>query len=173
MRTDLRASQAKWIIIFQQRKKETSKMKAILQRVQHASVSVDDQVVSEIGHGLVILLGIAHDDTPAHAEALAAKIAMLRIFEDAEGKMNLSCLDVQGEAIVVSQFTLLADTRRGRRPSFVAAARPEVAEPLCEHFIQSLRNASVPTQSGVFGAHMLVNIENDGPVTIVLDYPTE
>ncbi len=144
-------------------------MKAILQRVTHSSVLVNNEVISEIGNGLLILLGIAQNDTQAFAEALAMKAATLRIFEDADGKMNLSCLDVKGSAIVVSQFTLLADTRRGRRPSFTDAARPEVAEPICEHFIQKLNELGVPTQKGVFGAHMVVNIQNDGPVTIVLE----
>lgn len=148
-------------------------MKAVLQRVKHGSVAVNGQVIAEIGQGLVILLGISHDDTSAYAEALALKVATLRVFEDSEEKMNLSCIDVGGEVIVVSQFTLLADTHRGRRPSFTDAARPDIAQPLCDHFINCLRKTGIAAQSGIFGAHMLVNIENDGPVTIVLDYPIE
>ena len=146
-------------------------MKAVLQRVSRGSVTVEGQIIAEIGKGLVILLGVEPDDTIKDAENLASKIAMLRIFEDDAGKMNLSCLDVKGEAIVVSQFTLLADTSRGRRPSFIGAAKPEIAEPLCDYFIKKLGELGIPTQSGKFGAHMLVSIENNGPVTILLDYP--
>jgi len=148
-------------------------MKAVIQRVKFGSVCVEGKVISKIGRGLVILLGVTHNDTLAYAEALASKIASLRIFEDNESKMNLSCIEVGGEVLVVSQFTLLADTRKGRRPSFTDAARPEIAEPLCTHFIDSLIKAGLPTQSGIFGAHMLVSIENDGPVTIVMDYPID
>ena len=148
-------------------------MKAVLQRVTYASVSVEGQTISTIGLGLVILLGISPEDTPEYASALAEKIALLRIFEDDQGKMNLSALDVGAEAIVVSQFTLFADTHRGRRPSFIGAAKPGLAEPLCDLFIDYLVKAGVPTQNGIFGAHMLVEIDNDGPVTILLDYPLE
>ena len=146
-------------------------MKAVLQRVSRGSVTVDGKIIAEIGKGLVILLGVEPDDTIKDAENLANKIATLRIFEGDAGKMNLSCLDVKGEAIVVSQFTLLADTTRAGRPSFIGAARPEIAEPLCDYFIKKLVDFGIPTQSGKFGAHMLVSIENDGPVTIILDYP--
>jgi D-tyrosyl-tRNA(Tyr) deacylase len=130
---------------------------------------VEGRCVAEIGPGLVILLGIGQGDAAEQADFLAEKTAQLRIFEDAEGKFNLSILDVQGEALVVSQFTLYGDSRKGRRPSFTEAARPEVAAPLVEHFCQSLRRQGVRTQSGIFAAHMLVEIANDGPVTIWLE----
>lgn len=145
-------------------------MRAILQRVQRGAVSVDGQTVGEIRTGLVVLVGTTHDDTPAQAEELARKTANLRIFEDEAGKMNLSALDVNAEALVISQFTLYADCRRGRRPSFTEAARPEVAEPLIEHFIRALQAEGIShVAAGLFGAHMLVEIHNDGPVTIILD----
>lgn len=144
-------------------------MRALLQRVTCASVTVDGQVVASIGRGLVILLGIGQGDTVAQAEFLAEKCAHLRIFEDEQGKFNLSLLDIQGEALVVSQFTLYGDARKGRRPSFSEAARPEVAAPLVEEFCRLLRAQGVPTQTGVFAAHMLVEIHNDGPVTIWLE----
>jgi D-tyrosyl-tRNA(Tyr) deacylase len=145
-------------------------MKAVLQRVKQASVTVDREVMAEIGKGLLILLGIAPEDSMAVAEQLADKIVHLRIFEDEAGKMNLSLLDAGGAAIVVSQFTLYADTRKGRRPSFIGAAKPEVAEPLVESIAKMLEARGVPTQKGVFGAHMDVALVNDGPVTIVMDY---
>jgi D-tyrosyl-tRNA(Tyr) deacylase len=144
-------------------------MRVVLQRVTQGSVTVDDKKVAQIGPGLVILLGVAPADTREIASAMVDKVAQLRIFEDADGKMNLSIRDVAGEAVVVSQFTLYADTRKGRRPSFTDAAKPELAEPLVHYFAEQLRHAGVPTQEGVFGAHMVVNIENDGPVTIVMD----
>ena len=144
-------------------------MRAILQRVLKASVTVDGQVISSIGPGLLILLGIGHGDGEEQAAFLADKIANLRIFEDEAGKTNLSVLDVQGAAIVVSQFTLYADTRKGRRPSFTDAALPDVAAPLVERFIELLRGQGVPTQTGKFGAHMQVEIHNNGPVTIWLE----
>ena len=145
-------------------------MRAVIQRVQRASVTVDGEVVAKIGKGLLILLGIAPEDTLAAAESLADKVVHLRIFEDAADKMNLSLLDVAGEAIVVSQFTLYADTSRGRRPSFIGAAKPDLAEPLVESFAKLLVDRGVPTQAGVFGAHMDVALVNDGPVTIVMEY---
>lgn len=145
-------------------------MKAVIQRVKRASVTVDREVVAEIGKGLLILLGIAPEDSMAVAEQLADKIVHLRIFEDEAGKMNLSLLDVGAAAILVSQFTLYADTRKGRRPSFIGAAKPELAEPLVESFAKMLEDRGVPTQKGVFGAHMDVALVNDGPVTIVMDY---
>lgn len=145
-------------------------MRAVLQRVRRGRVEVEGRTVAEIGKGFVILLGIGHDDREAAAQALAEKIAGLRVFEDDQGKMNLSIRDVGGEAIVVSQFTLYADTRRGRRPSFTDAALPEQARPLVDRFAQLLANQGVRTQTGEFGAHMLVEIENDGPVTILLDF---
>jgi len=130
---------------------------------------VDNKVISEIGKGLVVLLGIGHGDGDEQAAFLAEKIANLRIFEDEQGKTNLSVLDVKGEAIVVSQFTLYADSRKGRRPSFTEAALPNIAEPLVDRFVQLLRSHEVPTQTGQFGAHMAVEIHNDGPVTIWLE----
>ncbi len=137
-------------------------MRALIQRVTHASVAVDGQPVGRIAHGLVVLLGVTHGDTNQQADALAAKIATLRIFSDVAGKFNLSLLDVQGSALVISQFTLYANAKRGRRPDFIAAARPEQAEPLVEFFVSALREAGVrDVQSGVFGAHMLVTIMLD------------
>ena len=144
-------------------------MRALFQRVSSGKVTVGDQTIAQIGHGMVILLGVGHDDREEQAVYLAEKIANLRIFEDEGGKTNLSILDVAGEAIVVSQFTLYADTRKGRRPSFVYAGAPEMAEPLVERFSELLRGHGVPTQTGQFGAHMLVEINNDGPVTIWLE----
>ena len=144
-------------------------MRALLQRVSRASVTVDGKVISRIGKGLVILLGVGHGDGEEQVSFLAEKIANLRIFEDDQGKTNLSILDVKGEAIVVSQFTLYADTRKGRRPSFIDAAVPDVAEPLVDRFVQKLRGHDIPTQTGKFGAHMEVEIHNDGPVTVWLE----
>lgn len=144
-------------------------MRALIQRVSQASVTVDGQTISKIGNGLLILLGIGHGDGEQQAQFLAEKIANLRIFEDENGKTNLSVLDVKGQAIVVSQFTLYADTRKGRRPSFIDAALPDAAEPLVERFAALLNSYGVPTQTGKFGAHMLVEIHNDGPVTIWLE----
>ncbi|RJP54352.1 MAG: D-tyrosyl-tRNA(Tyr) deacylase [Anaerolineaceae bacterium] len=144
-------------------------MRALIQRVSKASVSVNEQTISSIGKGLLILLGVGHADGEAQAQFLAEKVANLRVFEDEFGKTNLSILDVKGDAIVVSQFTLYADTRKGRRPSFIDAALPDVAEPLVNRFIELLRAQNVPTQGGQFGAHMLVEIHNDGPVTIWLE----
>jgi len=145
-------------------------MRAVSQRVREASVTVDGEVVAEIGLGMVILLGVGPEDTMANAETMADKIANLRIFGDEEGKMNLSLLDVDGSAIVVSQFTLFADTSRGRRPSFVGAAKPDLAEPLVDAFSKMLVDRGVPTQTGIFGAHMDVALVNDGPVTIVMEF---
>lgn len=144
-------------------------MRALIQRVSKAAVAVNGQTISSIGKGLLILLGVGHGDREEQARFLAEKIANLRIFEDEQGKTNLSALDVKGEAIVVSQFTLYADTRKGRRPSFTDAALPEIAEPLVERFVEFLRGYGVPTQTGQFGAHMEVEIRNDGPVTIWLE----
>lgn len=144
-------------------------MRLVLQRVKSGKVSVQGKTVAEIGAGLVILLGIAPGDGDQQARFLAEKVAHLRIFEDEQGKMNLSILDVKGSAIVVSQFTLYADVHKGRRPSFNNSALPETARPLVERFIDLLNAQGVPAQSGEFGAHMLVDISNDGPVTIWLE----
>lgn len=144
-------------------------MRAVIQRVQSASVKVDGELVSEIGAGLLIFLGIAHDDTETELEYIANKVANLRIFEDADGKMNCSLLDTGGSALVVSQFTLYGDCRKGRRPSFIDAARPEVANALYDQFITALKQLNIPTQGGTFQAMMDVQLINDGPVTILLD----
>ena len=145
-------------------------MRAIVQRVKRGAVSVDGEITGSVGTGLVVLIGTTHQDTEAEAQKLAHKTAHLRIFEDEAGKMNLSALDVGAGILVVSQFTLYADCRRGRRPSFTEAAPPEVAEPLIEHFADQLRDAGVVrVETGVFRAYMLVEIHNDGPVTIILD----
>jgi D-aminoacyl-tRNA deacylase len=144
-------------------------MRLLLQRVSSGSVTVDGKVIAAIGRGLVMLLGIGPGDTEEQARFLAEKAAALRIFEDDQGKMNLSVRDVGGEALVVSQFTLYAATRKGRRPSFTDAALPELARPLVARFAQLLVELGVPAQTGEFGAHMLVQIANDGPVTIWLE----
>ncbi|MDE0638538.1 MAG: D-aminoacyl-tRNA deacylase [Candidatus Poribacteria bacterium] len=144
-------------------------MRAVIQRVQSASVKVGGELVSEIGAGLLIFLGIAQDDTETELEYIANKIANLRIFEDADGKMNCSLLDIGGSALVVSQFTLYGDCRKGRRPSFINAARPEVANAIYEQFITALKQLNIPTQGGSFQAMMDVQLINDGPVTILLD----
>ena len=145
-------------------------MRAVIQRVSRASVTVYGDVVGAIERGLVILLGVTHADGEEQARWMANKVAGLRIFEDDAGKMNRSLLDVGGSALVVSQFTLYGDCRKGRRPSFTGAAHPEVAEPLCERFSALLREAGVTqVESGVFGAHMMVEIHNDGPVTLIID----
>ena len=144
-------------------------MRAVLQRVSQAKVSVAGQVIAEIGQGFVILLGIAPEDSEDEARYLVEKIIHLRVFEDEQGKLNRSLLEVTGQIILVSQFTLYADTRRGRRPSFTDAAPPEIANALVEHFAELLRQSGAPTQTGAFGAHMLVELTNDGPVTILLE----
>ena len=144
-------------------------MRIVLQRVSSARVSVAGRTLAQIGPGLVLLVGIGPDDEEQQASYLAEKIANLRIFEDEQGKMNRSILDTGGQAIVVSQFTLYADTRKGRRPSFTDAASPEIASPLVAHFAGLLRQQGVPTQTGEFAAHMLVEIHNDGPVTIIME----
>ena len=144
-------------------------MRAVVQRVRHASVAVDDEMAAEVGPGVVVLLGVAEDDSATVAERLAGKVARLRIFENDEGRFDRSLIDVSGEALVVSQFTLIADTRKGNRPSFTAAAAPDVAEPLYERFCGFLEEEGVRVSRGVFGARMQVALVNDGPVTIVLD----
>ena len=144
-------------------------MRAVLQRVTKGKVSVEDRVTGEIAAGLVILLGVGANDTEAEIDPLVNKIANLRIFTDAEGRFNLSALDVKAEMLVVSQFTLYADTRKGRRPSFTDAARPERAAPLCDKFVARLRALGFRVETGEFQADMLVEIHNTGPVTIWLD----
>jgi D-aminoacyl-tRNA deacylase len=144
-------------------------MKALVQRVTGASVSIDGQVVGEIGSGLVVLVGVADGDSEKEASYLAEKIVGLRIFSDADGKFNLSALDIKGELLLVSQFTLLADTRKGRRPSFTSAAPPDRAKSLFEHFVALVKNSGLKVETGRFQEHMLVEIHNDGPVTIMLD----
>jgi D-tyrosyl-tRNA(Tyr) deacylase len=148
-------------------------MRAVLQRVKQGAVRVDGEVVGAIDQGFVILVGVGHGDGDEQAEWLARKIAGLRVFEDEDGKFNLSLLDVGGGCLVVSQFTLYADARKGRRPSFTDAAPPEIAEPLIERFAGVLRREGVPrVERGMFGARMQVEIHNDGPVTILLDTDT-
>ncbi|MBE3098049.1 MAG: D-tyrosyl-tRNA(Tyr) deacylase [Planctomycetes bacterium] len=144
-------------------------MRAVVQRVSEAGVTVEGRVTGAIGNGLLVLVGIGHADTEETARALAAKIARLRIFQDAEGKMNLSVQDVGGGVLAVSQFTLLADTRKGNRPSFIDAAPPEAANRLYEVFCAALADLGLPVARGIFGAHMDVRLTNDGPVTIILD----
>ncbi|MCB9418829.1 MAG: D-tyrosyl-tRNA(Tyr) deacylase [Ardenticatenaceae bacterium] len=144
-------------------------MRALLQRVSSASVMVDGRITGQINRGYVILLGVTHSDTEAEADWLANKIAGLRLFEDADGKMNLSLFDVEGSVLVVSQFTLYGDARKGRRPSFTDAARPEQAEPLVDYFCDKLRRRGLTVATGVFGAMMQVEIHNDGPVTLMIE----
>ncbi|MGA9531994.1 MAG: D-aminoacyl-tRNA deacylase [Anaerolineales bacterium] len=144
-------------------------MIVVLQRARRARVTVGVEEIASIGRGLVLLVGVAEGDTEVEAAWLAKKVAYLRVFEDKDGKTNLDLHDVDGEALVVSQFTLLADVNKGRRPSFVHAARPERAEPLVEAFADGLRRAGLPVALGQFGAHMVIELENDGPLTIVLE----
>ena len=144
-------------------------MRAVVQRVKRAEVRVGEEVVGRIGFGLVVLLGVGKDDTEAAGEALAEKIANLRVFDDDQGKMNRSLLDAGGQALCVSQFTLYGDCRKGRRPSYDQAAAPEQAQRLYESFVKSLRKRSVPTETGRFRAMMDVDLVNDGPVTLLLD----
>jgi len=144
-------------------------VRSVVQRVRRANVVVDGRGVAEIGRGLLAFVGVGHDDERADAVLLARKIVGLRIFEDAEGRMNRSLLDGEGDLLVVSQFTLFADARKGRRPSFTAAAPPEVAEPLVGEVAAAARAEGVSVVTGRFGAHMQVGLENDGPVTLLLD----
>lgn len=144
-------------------------MRAVIQRVSEGSVSVEGKIIGEINQGLVILLGVTHDDTREDADYLSEKIANLRIFNDDAGKMNRSLLDVSGAVLAISQFTLYGNTRKGRRPSFVEAAPPEIADPLYEYFMANIREKGVVVEKGQFGAMMQVKIFNDGPVTILLD----
>ena len=144
-------------------------MRAVIQRVTHASVTIDNEVVGEIEHGLVVLLGIARDDTKEDANYLVPKIGALRIFDDAEGRMNVSLKDIDGGLLIVSQFTLYGDVRRGLRPSWSDAAAPEIAEPLYDYFVESSRKLLGRVETGSFRKMMLVELVNDGPVTILLD----
>ena len=144
-------------------------MKALLQRVTRASVSLGNEEVGRIGRGLVVFLGVANEDTERDVQYLAQKIVNLRIFSDKAGKFNLSALDIGGELLLVSQFTLLADTRKGRRPSFIEAAPPAQAEELFEYFVEQARATGLRVETGRFQAYMQVEIHNDGPVTILLD----
>jgi D-aminoacyl-tRNA deacylase len=144
-------------------------MRAVLQRVERASVDVDGETVGSIGSGLLVLLGVAKGDTHAHADYLADKILNLRIFSDDAGKMNRSVIEAGGDVLVVSQFTLYGDCRKGRRPSFDDAAPPELARPLYEYFVERLRAGNLPVATGVFQASMKISLVNDGPVTFVLE----
>jgi D-tyrosyl-tRNA(Tyr) deacylase len=144
-------------------------MRALLQRVSSASVTVNNRVVGRIADGFVILLGVTHTDSEEEAKWLARKVAGLRVFDDVDGKMNASLADVNGELLVISQFTLYGDSRKGRRPSYTEAARPEQAEPLVDYFIEQLRGMGYNVATGVFGAHMDVEIHNNGPVTLMVE----
>ena len=144
-------------------------MRAVLQRVTSASVTVDNEIIGKIDNGLLVLLGVEQGDTPEEARSMAEKTAQLRIFEDNDGKMNLSVLDIGGAALAISQFTLLADCRKGRRPGFSQAAIPEIAEPLYETYVEHLRQFGLNVETGKFQAEMKVALVNDGPVTMLLD----
>ncbi len=144
-------------------------MKVVLQRVRRASVSVDGQIVGSIGKGIMLLIGVADSDTAADIDFVADKCVNLRIFEDDEGKMNRSLLDIGGEVLAISQFTLLGDTRKGRRPSFIRAAPPEQGEMLYERFVETIRSSGVPVETGIFGTMMDVDLLNYGPVTIIVE----
>ena len=144
-------------------------MRAVIQRVSSCSVTVENQLISRIGPGLLVLLGVAREDEPGDADWLADKVAGLRIFEDENGKMNRSLVDTKGEMLVVSQFTLYGDCRKGRRPSFISAAPPEKAENLYLHFVNRMRHLGIPVQTGQFQAMMAVALVNDGPVTLIVD----
>jgi D-tyrosyl-tRNA(Tyr) deacylase len=146
-------------------------MRVVIQRVSRASVAVDGEIVGKIGRGLLILLGVTHSDTPADAARLAEKAVGLRIFNDADGKMNLGLTEVNGSVLVVSQFTLYGDAQKGRRPSFIDAARPEQAIPLYEAFVNGIKALGIPVATGRFGAMMDVELVNDGPVTLILESP--
>lgn len=148
-------------------------MKVVIQRVSEASVKVDGKIVGEISKGLMLLVGIQDDDTIEDANWLVQKIQNLRIFGDEEGKLNLSISDINGEILCISQFTLIADYKKGNRPSFIKAARPETAIPIFEHFKNEMKNTQLKIESGIFGADMKVALINDGPVTIVMDSKTK
>ncbi len=144
-------------------------MRTVIQRVRKSTVEIDNEIIGEIGKGLLVLLGVAQEDNTRDADYLADKVANLRIFEDENGKMNRSLLETGGEMLVVSQFTLLGDSRKGRRPSFVNAAGPEKANELYEYFIKNIREKGISTKTGLFGAMMAVSLINDGPVTLILE----
>ncbi len=145
-------------------------MKLVIQRVSEASLEVDEKLICSIGKGLLVLIGIENDDEYNDADWLVAKTASMRIFEDQNGLMNLSIIDVNGEVLIISQFTLMASTKKGNRPSFIKAARPEHAIPLYEYFIQSIHSQyDIPVKTGIFGADMKVHLINEGPVTILID----
>ena len=144
-------------------------MRAVVQRVSSASVTVDGKVTGQIGFGMLVLLGVTHTDTEAHADRLAEKLANLRFFHDDGGKINLSCLDIKGEVLVVSQFTLYGDCRKGRRPSYTDAAEPQKAEQLYECFMEKMKGFGLRVASGIFGAMMKVSLVNEGPVTLIVD----
>lgn len=144
-------------------------MRAIIQRVSEARVTVEDEIVGSVGRGFLVFLGVTHEDDAREAVYLARKIAGLRVFEDVDGRMNLSLADVGGSVLVVSQFTLYGSVRKGRRPSFTTAARPEVAEPLYQRFCRQLSDEGIPVEQGVFQAEMAVSLVNEGPVTLWLD----
>ena len=144
-------------------------MRGVVQRVKHANVSVDNKIIGCINHGILLFLGVEDIDDEKDLEYMCDKVPNLRIFEDENGKMNKSITDVNGSLLVISQFTLLGDARKGRRPSFSSAARPEVATKLYEEFIEKTRKEGIVTQTGQFGAHMMVDLTNDGPVTILLE----
>ena len=144
-------------------------MRAVVQRVSSSRVTVDERVTGEVKKGLLVLLGVTHDDTSKDVDYMVDKVTNLRIFEDENDKMNLSLKDIEGEVMEVSQFTLYGDARKGRRPSFSDAARPDVANPLYEEFVEKLRAQGITVGTGEFGAHMMVELTNDGPVTILLE----
>lgn len=144
-------------------------MRAVVQRVKRANVTVDNKIIGEINHGILLLLGVENNDDEKDLEYMCDKVPNLRIFEDEDGKMNKSLLDVEGSILVISQFTLLGDARKGRRPSFTEAAIPDKAIPMYEKFIKNMKNKNIFTQEGEFGADMQVELVNDGPVTILLD----
>lgn len=147
-------------------------MRVVIQRCKHASVTVNEEIVGQIGKGLMVLVGVTHGDTVEDAEYLAGKVAGIRIFEDEQGKMNLGISDIGGQVLSVSQFTLYGDCRKGRRPSFIDAARPEQAVPVYEAFNEALRRQGVTVETGIFGADMDVALTNWGPVTLIVDSPT-
>ena len=144
-------------------------MRAVVQRVSSSRVTVDERVTGEVKKGLLVLLGVTHDDTSKDVDYMVDKVTNLRIFEDENDKMNLSLKDIKGEILAVSQFTLYGDARKGRRPSFSDAARPEIANPLYEEFVQKVKDLNINVGTGKFGAHMMVDLTNDGPVTILLE----